>query len=161
MDFRENTLYYFETKNNGSAHFECGGVFDIHVIPVLLEMFETHLLSYVVNSQNLGADYSAVSMCAYDEKERLEILLDKIQTTGSADEFDSEKKAISIGDYYKNFSVLKPATPGKVFWAAGLVPQQNGAKLSDKVSGFAKKFVEEIGSLGYNPEKYEKSILQQ
>src|SRR3989344_4074674 len=135
MDFKENTLYYYEVQNSDSMHFECGGVFDGNVIPVLLEMFETHLLSDVVNAQILENDYGPVSMALYEEKERLEILLDKIKTTGSASEFDTEKREIEIGNYYKYFSILKPMH-GKVFWASGLIPTQRAMEISDKVNMF-------------------------
>ena len=160
MDFKENTLHYFEKQNNDSLHFECGGGFDIDVIPVLLEMFETHLLNDVVSTQNLENDYGPASMGLYEEKERLEILLDKIKTTGSADEFDTEKKEIEIGNYYKYFSILKPYHGGKVFRASGLVPAESAMEISDKVKMFTTKLIEDIGNLGYNPTKVEKSILQ-
>ncbi len=159
MNYTENTLYYYQS-DSPNTHFECGGIFDVHVIPVLLEMFETHLLADVVNKQILENDYGEVSMALYEEKERLEILLDKIKTTGLVSEFDTEKKEIGIGNYYEYFSLLKPAHGGKVFWASGLIPAQGGAEISDKVRLFVTRFVEDIGNLGYNPTKTEKSVLQ-
>ena len=79
MDFKENTLHYFEKQNNDSLHFECGGVFDIDVIPVLLEMFETHLLNDVVSTQNLENDYGPASMGLYEEKKGLKFYWIKLK----------------------------------------------------------------------------------
>ena len=166
MDFKENTLYYYEVQNSDSMHFECGGVFDGHVIPVLLEMFETHLLSDVVNAQILENDYGPVSMALYEEKERLEILLDKINTTLSADPADIERHEVNIGNYYVYFSILRPAAAGQVFWATGLAPAQNSVSLSEKIKAFSEKLVQDMknlgqqGGVGYNPTKSEKSVLE-
>lgn len=162
-----NTFYYRLSQKNSATHFECGGVFDLNAIPLLLEIYETHLLDFVVNSGNLGRNYSSVSMEIYGEKERLEILLDKINALGAAEESETEKKEVKISDYYTYFSILKPAAPGQVFWASGLIPMANPSPLSAKVGAFADKLIKDMGNLGqqggvgYNPTKIETSLLEQ
>ncbi len=166
MPFKPNTFYYYTGQKNGGTHFECGGVFDLNAIPLLLEIYETHLLDFVVNSGNLGENYSTASMGIYDEKERLEILLDKINATGMADENEAAKKEVNISGYYVYFSILKPHSAGQVFWATGLVPAENPSLLSEKIKSFSEKLVQDMknlgqqGGVGYNPTKSEKSILE-
>jgi len=161
-----NTFYYHLGQENNGTHFECGGVFDLNAIPLLLEIYETHLLDFVVNSENLGALYNSVSMGIFEEKERLEILLDKINTTLTADPSDIEKKELKIDNYYTYFSVLRPAGAGQVFWATGLVPSSTPSQLSEKVKSFSEKLVQDMknlgqqGGVGYNPTKVEKSVLE-
>ena len=166
MALKPNTFYYHTAQKNGGIHFECGGGFDLNAIPLLLEIYETHLLDFVVNSENLGPVYSGVSMGIYEEKERLEILLDKINTTLSADPADIERHEVNIGNYYVYFSILRPAAAGQVFWATGLAPAQNSAPLSEKIKAFSEKLVQDMknlgqqGGVGYNPTKSEKSVLE-
>ena len=165
MSLKPNTFYYHTAQKNNGIHFECGGVFDLNAIPLLLEIYETHLLDFVVNSGNLGKDYSSASMGIYDEKERLEILLDKINATSTADGNDTEKKEVRVSDYYTYFSILKPHSVGQVFWATGLIPAENPAPLSEKIKAFSEKLVADMknlgqqGGVGYNPTKSEKSVL--
>ena len=161
---QENTFYFRKSQEETGLRVQFGGVFNRDVIPVLLEMAETHILEGLLKYETFSPTYSEITKSMYEEKERLEIVLDKINTMGEIDEEDGKPHIIDISTpeakQYVLVSLLHPNNTGKVFWAFDFKPTEyTDGVVSAKLSDTLDSLIADVRNLGYNPTEADKEIL--